>query len=160
MSGALVGMLLGLAAASGLLLAVSYAPPFRSVKLVDRLAPYVHDTPPPSRLLGTATEPGLLDAVRSVFGPAVADGRPEHPAGRGEHPGLGGGAQQPGRRRGVVHVGREPVDQPDGAERRRVRDHEEKPDGTDQAEQHPGDAGGHCSTRTSWGSRPIRSISR
>jgi tight adherence protein C len=44
------------------------------VRLVDRLAPYVHDTPPPSRLLGTATEPGLLTAVRRVFGPAVADG--------------------------------------------------------------------------------------
>jgi tight adherence protein C len=67
-------MLLGLAAATGLVLVVSYAPPFRSVRLVDRLAPYVHDTPPPSRLLGTVTEPGLLDAVRRVFGPAVADG--------------------------------------------------------------------------------------
>jgi len=70
----LVGMLLGLAAAVGLILAVSYAPPFRSVRLVDRLAPYVHDTPAPSRLLGTATEPGLLTAIRRVFGPAVSDG--------------------------------------------------------------------------------------
>ncbi|MGY1813971.1 type II secretion system F family protein [Blastococcus sp. SYSU D00820] len=74
MSSALVGMLLGLAAATGLLLVVSFAPPFRSVRLVDRLAPYVHDTPPPSRLLGTATEPGLLSAARRVFGPVVADG--------------------------------------------------------------------------------------
>lgn len=74
MSPAVAGMLLGLMAASGLVLAVRYAPPFRSVRLVDRLAPYVHDTPPPSRLLGTATEPGLLVAVRRVFGPAVADG--------------------------------------------------------------------------------------
>jgi tight adherence protein C len=73
-NGAVVGMLLGLAAATGLLLAVSYAPPFRSVRLVDRLAPYVHDTPAPSRLLGTATEPGLLTAVRRVFGPAIGDG--------------------------------------------------------------------------------------
>jgi tight adherence protein C len=73
-NGAVVGMLLGLVAATGLVLAVSYAPPFRSVRLVDRLAPYVHDTPPPSRLLGTATEAGLLDAVRKVFGPAVSDG--------------------------------------------------------------------------------------
>src|SRR5919199_1011829 len=46
----------------------------RSVRLVDRLAPYVHDTPPPSRLLGTATEPGLLTAARRVFGPALSDG--------------------------------------------------------------------------------------
>ena len=74
MSPTLAGMLLGLAASTGLVLAVTYAPPFRSVRLVDRLAPYVHDTPPPSRLLGTATEPGLLDAVGRVFGPIVGDG--------------------------------------------------------------------------------------
>jgi tight adherence protein C len=67
-------MLLGLVAATGLILVVSYAPPFRSVRLVDRLAPYVHDTPPPSRLLGTATEAGMLTAVRRVFGPAIGDG--------------------------------------------------------------------------------------
>jgi len=73
-SAGITGMLLGLVAAVGLVLVVSYAPPFRSVRLVDRLAPYVHDTPPPSRLLGTATEPGLLTAVRRVFGPLVGDG--------------------------------------------------------------------------------------
>jgi tight adherence protein C len=67
-------MLLGLAAAVGLVLVVGYAPPFRSVRLVDRLAPYVHDTPPPSRLLGTQTEPGMLTAVRRVFGPVLGDG--------------------------------------------------------------------------------------
>jgi tight adherence protein C len=67
-------MLLGLVGATGLLLVLTYAPPFRSVRLIDRLAPYVHDTPPPSRLLGTATEPGLLTAVRRVFGPAIGDG--------------------------------------------------------------------------------------
>ncbi|MGY1744010.1 type II secretion system F family protein [Blastococcus sp. SYSU D00695] len=70
----ILGMLLGLAAAAGVLLAVTYAPPFRSVRLVDRLAPYLHDTPPPSRLLGTATEPGLLGAARRLFGPVVTDG--------------------------------------------------------------------------------------
>jgi tight adherence protein C len=67
-------MLLGLVGATGLVLVVTYAPPFRSVRLVDRLAPYVHDTPPPSRLLGTATEAGLLTAVRRVFGPVAGDG--------------------------------------------------------------------------------------
>jgi tight adherence protein C len=67
-------MLLGLAASAGVLLVVTFAPPFRSVRLVDRLAPYVHDTPPPSRLLGTATEAGLLTAARRLFGPVVADG--------------------------------------------------------------------------------------
>jgi tight adherence protein C len=74
MSAGLIGMLLGLAAATGLVLVLRFAPPFRSVRLVDRLAPYVHDTPPPSRLLGTATEPGLLTAARRVFGPAIGDG--------------------------------------------------------------------------------------
>jgi tight adherence protein C len=74
MSAGVMGMLLGLVAASGLLLAVSYAPPFRQVRLVDRLAPYVSDAPAPSRLLGTATEPGLLSAARRVFGPALGDG--------------------------------------------------------------------------------------
>jgi tight adherence protein C len=69
-----LGMLIGLTAALGLILVASYAPPFRSVRLVDRLAPYVHDTPAPSRLLGTATQPGLLTALRRVFGPVVADG--------------------------------------------------------------------------------------
>jgi tight adherence protein C len=44
------------------------------VRLVDRLAPYVHDSPAASRLLGTATEPGLLSAARRVFGPVLADG--------------------------------------------------------------------------------------
>jgi tight adherence protein C len=73
-SGGVLGMLLGLVAASGLLLVCSYAPPFRQVLLVDRLAPYVTDAPAPSRLLGTATEPGLLSAARRVFGPALADG--------------------------------------------------------------------------------------
>ena len=74
MNAGLIGMLLGLTAGTGLLLAVTFSPPFRQVRLVDRLAPYVHDTPPPSRLLGTATEAGLLTAARRLFGPVVADG--------------------------------------------------------------------------------------
>ena len=74
MSASLAGMLLGLAAVVGVLLVVTFAPPFRSVRLVDRLAPYVHDTPPPSRLLGTVTEAGLLTAARRLVGPVVADG--------------------------------------------------------------------------------------
>ena len=67
-------MLLGLVAAAGVLLAVAFAPPLRQVRLVDRLAPYVHDSPAPSRLLGTATQPGMLTAARRVFGPLLADG--------------------------------------------------------------------------------------
>ena len=57
MSAGLTGVLLGLTAATGLVLLLAYAPPARPVRLVDRLAPYVQDTPPPSRLLGTATQP-------------------------------------------------------------------------------------------------------
>ena len=74
MTPGVLGMLLGLVGAVGLILVVTYAPPFRAVRLVDRLAPYVHDTPPPSRLLGTATEPGMLTAARRVFGPVIGDG--------------------------------------------------------------------------------------
>ncbi|KQS60172.1 pilus assembly protein TadB [Geodermatophilus sp. Leaf369] len=74
MSAGLTGVLLGLTAATGLVLLLAYAPPARPVRLVDRLAPYVQDTPPPSRLLGTATQPGLLSAARRVFGPALGDG--------------------------------------------------------------------------------------
>jgi tight adherence protein C len=74
MSAGLIGMLLGLLAATGVLLVVRFSPPFRQVRLVDRLAPYVHDSPPPSRLLGTATQPGMLTAARRVFGPALSDG--------------------------------------------------------------------------------------
>ncbi|MCV2490732.1 type II secretion system F family protein [Geodermatophilus sp. YIM 151500] len=74
MSAGTTGVLLGLVAGAGLLLVLAYAPPFRSVRLADRLAPYVHDTPPPSRLLGTVTEPGLLTAARRLLGPVVADG--------------------------------------------------------------------------------------
>src|ERR1700712_5635390 len=67
-------MLLGFAAATGVLLVVGFPPPFRQVRLVDRLAPYVHDSPAPSRLLGTVTQPGMLTAARRVFGPLLADG--------------------------------------------------------------------------------------
>jgi len=45
------GALVGLAAALGLLLAVSRAPALRRPRLEDRLAPYLRDTPRPSALL-------------------------------------------------------------------------------------------------------------
>lgn len=74
MSPGVVGVLLGLTLSCGLVLVLRFAPPSRPVRLVDRLAPYVADTPPPSRLLGTATEPGMLSATRRVFGPVLTDG--------------------------------------------------------------------------------------
>jgi tight adherence protein C len=45
------GLLLGLLGGTGLALAVAYAPPLRTPRLDDRLAPYLRDTPRPSRLL-------------------------------------------------------------------------------------------------------------
>ena len=74
MSAGTTGLLLGLAAAVGLVLVFAYAPPLRPVRLVDRLAPYVHDTPPPSRLLGVAPEGGLLTATRRLMLSAETSG--------------------------------------------------------------------------------------
>ncbi len=46
-----VGALVGLAFGTGLALAMSRVPAFRRPTLVDRLAPYLRDSPVPSRLL-------------------------------------------------------------------------------------------------------------
>lgn len=50
----LIGALLGLLAAGGLLLAVLAAPPMHRLTLSDRIAPYLADTPRPSRLLASS----------------------------------------------------------------------------------------------------------
>lgn len=75
MSPTLIGMLLGLLAASGVLLALRAAPPLSPIRLADRLDPYLRDAPIPSRLLTlsprTAGMPGLL---QRLAGPAIADG--------------------------------------------------------------------------------------
>lgn len=74
MSSWLVGALLGLLAAAGGLLAVRAAPPLRPVRLVDRIAPYLGDTPPPSRLLArpsASTTPFLV--ARRLFGPMLSE---------------------------------------------------------------------------------------
>ena len=71
---ALVGALLGLQVAVGVLLAVRAAPPMRPVRLADRMAPYLADAPAPSRLLGppsATTAPFAL--VRRLFGPLLGD---------------------------------------------------------------------------------------
>ena len=51
MTTALLGGLLGLALALGVLVAIRSAPPLRPVRLVDRMAPYLPDAPAPSKLL-------------------------------------------------------------------------------------------------------------
>lgn len=69
---ALLGAVLGLLFALGLTLAVRASPPMRPVRLVDRVAPYVGDTPQPSRLLAapSATSTPFV-AVRAVLGPPL-----------------------------------------------------------------------------------------
>lgn len=73
MTGAVTGMLLGLAVAVGLLLVGTYAPPLRPVRLQDRLAPYLSDAPRASRLLSAPTGVGSLRLARALFGPLLGD---------------------------------------------------------------------------------------
>jgi tight adherence protein C len=66
--------LLGLLAAAGLLLAVRAAPPLRPVRLADRIAPYLGDTPPPSRLLAQPSASATPFVVaRRLFGPMLGE---------------------------------------------------------------------------------------
>jgi tight adherence protein C len=60
------GALLGLLAGLGLTTTVRYVPPLRAPRLDDRLAPYLRDTPRPSRLLADTRllRPLLKDATR------------------------------------------------------------------------------------------------
>jgi len=75
MSPALLGMGLGLVAAVGILLTLRAAPPLRAIRLDDRLAPYLRDTPTPSRLLTVSTPAsGMTGLVRRLAGPSIADG--------------------------------------------------------------------------------------
>jgi tight adherence protein C len=70
----LVGAVLGLSAAGGALLAVRAAPPMRPVRLADRLAPYLGDAPPPSKLLAQPSATSAPFAVaRRLFGPALTE---------------------------------------------------------------------------------------
>lgn len=75
MSPTLLGMLLGLVASAGVLLLVRGAPATRPIRLADRLAPYLRDAAPPSRLLSRErAATGLTGLVRRIVGPAAADG--------------------------------------------------------------------------------------
>lgn len=63
---------LGLLAAVGVVVAVRSAPPLRPVRLADRLAPHLSDTPAPSRLLTRPSgSTGLLVLVRRLLGPLL-----------------------------------------------------------------------------------------
>jgi tight adherence protein C len=69
-----LGGLLGLALALGLLIAIRATPPMRPIRLADRIAAYLGDTPPPSKLLAapSATATPFV-AVRRIFGPMLAE---------------------------------------------------------------------------------------
>ncbi|MBV9174397.1 MAG: pilus assembly protein TadB, partial [Chloroflexi bacterium] len=74
MSSAIVGGLLGLMFAGGVLLVVWAAPPMRPIRLVDRLAPYLGEAPAPSRLLQPPSATSApFTVVRRLFGPTVSE---------------------------------------------------------------------------------------
>ncbi|MDP9116031.1 MAG: type II secretion system F family protein [Actinomycetota bacterium] len=74
MSGALVGGLLGLLGSSGAVIAVRGAPPMRPIRLEERVAPYLGDTPTPSRLLERPSATSApFTVARRIFGPALGE---------------------------------------------------------------------------------------
>jgi tight adherence protein C len=74
MNGFWIGSLLGLLAAVGVVIAVRAAPPMRAIRLEDRIAPYLGDSPVQSRLLvipSAAAAPFVL--ARRLLGPLLGD---------------------------------------------------------------------------------------
>jgi tight adherence protein C len=70
----LAGAAIGLAAASGVLIAIRGLPMLRPVRLADRMAPYLGDAPAPSRLLDRPAATSAPFAVaRRLFGPALRE---------------------------------------------------------------------------------------
>jgi tight adherence protein C len=70
----LLGAILGALVAAGVIIAVRAAPPLRPIRLVDRVAPYLGDTPRPSRLLlqpSASATPFVV--ARRIFGPVLGD---------------------------------------------------------------------------------------
>lgn len=72
MSQWLIGALLGALTAAGVLIAVRAAPPLRPVRLAERVAPYLGDTPRPSRLLAQPPAEAMPFVIaRRLFGPVL-----------------------------------------------------------------------------------------
>ena len=70
----LVGAGLGLLCALGVVVAVRATPPMRPIRLADRIAPYLGDAPPPSRLLARPSATSApFTVVRRVFGPVLGE---------------------------------------------------------------------------------------
>jgi tight adherence protein C len=71
---ALLGGLLGLMLAVGVIIAVRASPPMRPIRLADRVASYLGDTPAPSKLLAQPTATSApFTVLRRLFGPALGD---------------------------------------------------------------------------------------
>ena len=73
MNATLAGMLLGALGGTGLALAVAYAPPLRTPRLDDRLAPYLRDAPRPSRLLAAPETLTPFPTLERLLRPVLAD---------------------------------------------------------------------------------------
>jgi tight adherence protein C len=65
-----LGAILGLGCGIGLVLALFGSPPLRPIRLTDRIAPYLADTPAPSGLLGRAGN-GSVGTLRRLLGPVT-----------------------------------------------------------------------------------------
>jgi tight adherence protein C len=72
-SGGVTGILLGLLAAAGVLLAVSRTPLLRRPTLDARLAPYLRDAPRPSRLLARTDTLTPFPTLERLLRPVLAD---------------------------------------------------------------------------------------
>jgi tight adherence protein C len=68
-----LGALLGALAAAGLIVAVASSPPMRRSSLADRLAPYLRDAAPPSRLLTERRPLTPFPPVERLLGPVLHD---------------------------------------------------------------------------------------
>ncbi|HET7407339.1 MAG TPA: type II secretion system F family protein [Mycobacteriales bacterium] len=68
-----LGLLLGAAAGLGLLVMAAYNPVARRPRLDDRLAPYLRDTPRPSRLLAQAGTRTPFPTLERLLAPVLAD---------------------------------------------------------------------------------------
>lgn len=73
MSGPATGALFGLAAALGLLVALTRLPVWRRPRLEDRLGPYLRDQPEPSRLLAVAAPITPFPTLERVARPYVEE---------------------------------------------------------------------------------------
>lgn len=69
----LTGAGLGLLAATGICVAVASAPPLRRPRLDDRLAPYLRDSPQPSRLLADSRSLTPFPTAERLIGPVLRD---------------------------------------------------------------------------------------